>query len=179
MSAPFLLVRTKVEPDAIAGSMRNELTTTDSRVTIGRIESLQAFVDQFFVGANFFNAILTGFGVLALLLAALGTYGVLAYNVAQRSQEFGIRMAMGAGPSTIIRMVTRQGDKLGVMGLLLGAPGVYAVARVINSLLVYSPPADPKTIVVVFAVLFASTLAASWIPARRAASLDPVAVLRD
>ena len=179
MSAPFLLVRTKVEPEALAGAMRNELAAADSRVSIGRIESLQAFVEQFFVGANFFNAILTGFGALALLLAALGTYGVLAYNVAQRSQEFGIRMAMGAGPSTIIRMVTRQGVKLGVIGLVLGAPGVYAVARVINSLLIYSPPADPKTIAAVFAVLFASTLAASWIPARRAAALDPVVALRE
>lgn len=179
MSAPFLLVRTLVAPDALAGAMRNELTAADSRVTIGRIETLQAFVDQFFVGANFFNAILTGFGALALLLAALGTYGVLAYNVTQRSQEFGIRMAMGAGPSTIVRMVTRQGVKLGIIGLALGAPGVYLVARVINSVLIYSPPADPKTIAAVFVVLFASTLAASWFPARRAASLDPVAALRE
>lgn len=179
MSGPVLLVRTRVEPEALAGAMRNELSSVDSRVSIGQIQSLRAFVDQFFVGVNFFNAILTGFGILALLLAALGTYGVLAYNVAQRSQEFGVRMAMGAAPSTIRRMVTRQGVKLGVIGLTLGAPGVYAVARLINSILIYSPPADPKTILVVFAVLFASTLAASWFPARRAAALDPVAALRD
>ena len=134
MSAPFLLVRTRMEPEALAGAMRNELAAADSRVSIGRIESLQAFVDQFFVGANFFNTILTGFGALALLLAALGTYGVLAYNVAQRSQEFGIRMAMGAGPSTIIRMVTRQGVKLGVIGLILGAPGIFALDLAANVL---------------------------------------------
>jgi len=175
---PFLLVRSRVSPTALIAPIRNELTRVDSRVSIGTIQTMQAFVDQFFVGANFFNAILTGFGALALLLASMGTYGVLAYNVAGRYRELGVRMALGAGPSRILRMVARQGVTLGVIGLAVGAPGVYALTRVINSILVYSPPVDPVTILAVFTALFLSTLAASYIPARRAAALNPVAVLR-
>ena len=178
ITAPFLLLRTRVEPASLSGSVRNELVSVDSRVSIGQIQTMNEFVDQFFVGANFFNSILTGFGVLALLLASLGTYGVLAYNVSQRSQEFGVRMALGAGPERILRLVTRQGIKLGLLGLLIGAPGVIGVARIINSILVYSPPVNPLTILGVFVVLFLATFAASYIPARRAALLDPVIVLR-
>jgi putative ABC transport system permease protein len=176
---PFLLVRCRMDPHALAGALRNELTAIDPRLAIGQIQTMQEFVDQFFLGVNFFNTILVGFGFLALLLAALGTYGVLAYNVTQRSQEIGVRMALGASPRRILRMVTRQGATLGVLGLALGAPGVLAIVRILDSVRVSAPPLDPLTIVVVFAVLFMTTLAASWVPARRAAGLDPMSVLRE
>jgi len=143
------------------------------------MQTLEEIVDSFFVGINFFNVILGGFGFLALLLAALGTYGVLAYNVTQRSQEIGVRMAMGASPSRVSRMVTRQGAVLGAIGLALGAPGVLAISGILASVLVDAPPIEPIPIAVVFAVLFSATLAASWVPARRAAALDPAAVLRE
>jgi putative ABC transport system permease protein len=174
----FVLVRTRVDPHGLAGSIRNQIDETDPRIAIARIETMREFVDQFFVGVNVFNSILSVFGVLALLLAALGTYGVLAYNVAQRSQEIGVRMAMGAAPRKISSMFSRQGIWLGVLGLLIGTPGVLGVTRIIASVLVYAPPIQPLTIVTVFVVLFLTTLAASYFPARRAASLDPVIVLR-
>ena len=176
---PFLLVRCQTDPNALAGSLRNELTALDPRLSIGRMQTLQEFVDQFFLGVNFFNIILTGFGLLALLLATLGTYGVLAYSVTQRSQEIGVRMAMGASPSRVLRMVTRQGATLGVIGLALGTPGVLMVSRVLDGLFVSAPPVEPVTIAIVFAVLFLATLAASWVPASRAAALDPATILRE
>ncbi|HSF18633.1 MAG TPA: ABC transporter permease [Vicinamibacteria bacterium] len=176
--APFLLVRCRIDPHTLAGTLRNELSAVDPMLAIGQIETMQEFVDQFFVGVNVFNAILSGFAVLALMLAALGTYGVLAYNVSQRSQELGVRMALGAAPSRILGMVTRQGAILSGVGLLLGTPGVLLLTRVLERVLVYSPPIEPLTIVVVFGVLLASTMAASYVPARRAASVDPVIVLR-
>jgi putative ABC transport system permease protein len=175
----FLLVRCQMDPHTLAGSLRNELTAVDSRLSVGQMQTMHEFVDQFFQGANFFNIILIGFGLLALLLAALGTYGVLAYNVTQRSQEIGVRMAMGASPSRILRMVTRQGATLGIIGLVLGAPGVLLIARILDSIIVSAPPVDPMIVVVVFVVLFLATLAASWVPASRAAGLDPAAVLRE
>lgn len=175
----FVMVRATVDPHGLAGSIRNQIDETDPRIAIARIETMREFVDQFFVGVNIFNSILTVFGILALLLAALGTYGVLAYNVAQRSQEIGVRMALGAAPARISRMFSRQGMWLGIFGLLIGTPGVLGVTRIISSALVYAPPIRPFTIVTVFVVLFLTTLAASYFPARRAASLDPVIVLRE
>jgi len=177
--SPFLIVRCRMDPHALAGPLRNELTAIDPRLAIGQIQTMQEFVDQFFLGVNFFNTILGGFGFLALLLAALGTYGVLAYNVTQRSQEIGVRMALGASPGRILRMVTRQGATLGVVGLAVGAPGVLGIARIIDSIRVSAPPIQPLTIVIVFVVLFLTTLAASWFPAMRAAGLDPMSVLRE
>jgi ABC-type antimicrobial peptide transport system permease subunit len=167
-----------MDPRALAGSLRNELSGIEPRLAIGRIQTMEEFVDQFFVGVRFFNSILVGFGCLALLLAALGTYGVLEHNVTQRSQEIGVRMALGANRARVLRLVTRQGATLGLIGLALGAPGVLAITRVLDSVRVAAPPLDPLTIVVVFAVLFLTTLAASWVPARRAAALEPVIVLR-
>ncbi len=175
----FLLVRCGTDPHALVGPLRNELGALHPRLSIGRMQTHEEIVDSFFVGLNFFNVILGGFGFLALLLAALGTYGVLAYNVTQRSQEIGVRMAMGASPSRVLRMVTRQGAVLGAIGLALGAPGVMAISGVLGSVLIDAPQLEPVTIAVVFVVLFSATLAASWVPARRAAALDPATVLRE
>jgi len=179
ITSPFLFIRSEVEPNSLIGALRNELTIVDSRLAIGQMQTMTEFVEQFFVGINLFNTILTGFGVLALLLATLGTYGVIAYNVAQRSQEIGVRMALGADPKSILKMVTRQGTLLGIIGLAVGTPGVLAIARVLQSILTYAPPLQPLTIIVFFGVLFVATLAASLVPAARAARLDPVVVLRD
>lgn len=176
--APFLLIRCAVDPTSIAGTVRNELLDADPSVAVGQIRSLEELTAQVFVGVNAFNVILTGFGVLALFLAMIGTYGVLAYNVAQRSQEFGVRLAMGAAPLDIVRMVTKQGVLLAILGILIALPGVYGVIRLVNSLLIYAQPVHTSTIVIVFVMLFLASVLASWLPARRAGLLDPVSVLR-
>lgn len=101
-------LRTEVEADTLIGAVRREVMVFDPGVAITRMEPLDDFIDRFWVGQNIFSAILRGFGTLALLLAALGTYGVLAYSVAQRSHELGVRMAIGADRAQVVRMVTRR-----------------------------------------------------------------------
>lgn len=178
-AAIFVMARAAIDPGVLVAPLRTGLQELHSDLVIGRIQTLDEIVDQLFVGLNIFNYVLTGFGNLALLLASLGTYGVLAYNVTQRRQEIGVRLAMGAQQGEIVRLITRQGALLGAVGLLAGVPGVLAIVAVLRSVLVNSSPVQPGTIVAVAAVLFAATVAASVIPARRASKLDPVTVLRD
>jgi putative ABC transport system permease protein len=108
----------------------------------------------------------------------VGIYGVISYSVAQRTNEFGIRMAMGAGPRDVLRMVLGQGLLLGLIGVALGAAGALALTRLIRGLLFGISSFDPITFVVMAALLTAVTLAACWIPARRATRVDPMVALR-
>jgi putative ABC transport system permease protein len=174
-----LLMRAEVDPHGLAPLVRSELVALDSQLAVGPMLTVDEFVDQFFVGVNVFNTIFGGFGALALLLATLGTYGVLAYNVGQRSHEIAVRMAVGARRGDVLRMVTRQGLVLGVVGIALGMPGVVGITRLVESLLVAAPPVEWATLVTVTGVLLVATIAASLVPASRAASLEPVRVLRD
>jgi len=175
----FLMIRSEIDPKALVRSLRDGLPTVDPRVSLGFMRTMDEWFDLLFSGDSFMRRILSGFGFLALLLAALGTYGVLAYTVAQRSREMGVRMALGADASRIFRMIIGQGAILGLIGLLVGVPGVIAAVRILESVLAYAPSVDSLTIVAVFVVLFLSTLLASWLPARRAAGLDPLVMLRE
>jgi putative ABC transport system permease protein len=122
--------------------------------------------------------VLTGFAALALVLALLGTYGVISYAVQQRTQEIGIRLALGARPGDVVRMVVGGGLALAVVGLAIGAAGALGAGRVLASLLYGVGSRDPLTMAGALGVLLAITALASWIPARRAARLDPVRALR-
>jgi len=176
--ASFLLLRTAIGTAGLAPVLRRELQAQDPRLTLGTIQTLDQFIDQFFVGVNVFGTVLTSFGALALLLAAIGTYGVLAYGVTQRSREIGVRLAIGARRGQVVGMITRQGLVLGVLGLALGAPGVLVISRVVRGVLLRASDAGPGLIAGIAAVLMLATLAASLVPALRAASLDPARVLR-
>jgi len=177
-SGLFLLLRSAVDTSSLAPVLRRELQARDARLTLGTIQTLDEFIDQFFVGVNVFGTVLTSFGLLALLLAAIGTYGVLAYGVAQRSREIGVRLAIGARRGQVVGMITRQGLTLGLWGLALGAPGVVVVSRVVRSVLIRASETGSGMVAGVAAVLMLATLAASLVPALRAASLDPSEVLR-
>ncbi len=144
------------------------VTTTTFQKIIG--EQTQSWE----VGARMFVA----FGVLALALAAIGLYSVIAYNVAQRTHEMGVRVALGAQIDDVIRLVVTDGIKLGVLGLAIGGVAALSAARWIKPLLFNESPSDPLVFVVVTATLLAVTVAASWIPARRAARVDPQVALR-
>jgi putative ABC transport system permease protein len=176
--ALFLLLRSEMDVSGLAPVLRRELQAQDPRLTLGTIQTLDQFIDQFFVGVNVFGTVLSSFGALALLLAALGTYGVLAYGVAQRSREIGVRLAIGARRGQVVSMVTRQGLTLGLLGLALGAPGVVLVSSAVRAALIQATEVSPLTLVGVGGVLLSTTLAASLVPALRAASLDPAEVLR-
>ncbi|OFW41756.1 MAG: hypothetical protein A3J29_01435 [Acidobacteria bacterium RIFCSPLOWO2_12_FULL_67_14b] len=140
-------------------------------------EHLQTAVFAQRMAANLLGAM----GVLALLLAAIGLYGVMAYAVSQRTQEMGIRLALGASPGSLLGMIVGQGMKLAVVGLAIGlviAAGAFGSIGAMRSLLPGISPLDPITFVAVPAVLGLIALAASWIPARRAGRVDPLVALR-
>ena len=174
----FLLVRTGSEPHIVDTELRQALQAVHSQLGVGRMDTLDEILDQNFVGIDVINGVLTGFGYLALLLAAIGTYGVLAYNVAQRSQEIGLRVAIGAQRGDVVRMITRQGFTLGLIGVAIGAPFIFLLVRVLNSVLQNLGTVNPTTGIVVAVVLLATTAIASLIPALRAARMDPMNALR-
>jgi putative ABC transport system permease protein len=166
------------DPAALGSSVRDALAAYDRGLVLSPVESLDAYTEQFFAGMRVMTSILGAFGFLALLLAALGTYGVLAYSVAQRTHEIGVRMALGARGSEVRGMVTKQGLILAGLGMAIGIPGVIGVAKLVGGVMAGLGTVEPMAIVVVAAVLGAVTLLASWMPARRAAAVDPVVALR-
>jgi len=118
------------------------------------------------------------FGVIGLLLGALGIYGLLAFAVTQRRQEIGVRVALGAPPRSVLRLVVGQGMLLAAAGVIIGTVGARLLTRQMQAVLFDIAPSDPSTFVQVIAVLLATALLASWLPARRALGIDPVTALR-
>ncbi len=171
-------LKTEVDPDSLAEPVRKELLAFDRNLALTQVLTLDAFIEQFWVGQQVFTVILGGFGALALVLAALGTYGVLAYSVAQRTHEIGIRMAIGAGRGTVMKMIVRQGLILAVIGILLGIPLVLLQIKAIQAIFAGLVPVEPASVLGAGLVLGLVTLIASALPARRAASVDPIRALR-
>ncbi|MFC1540131.1 ABC transporter permease [Gemmatimonadota bacterium] len=173
-----LALKTEVMPGSLSNSVRQEVLAFDSGLAINQLMTADEFMEQFLVGQRLFTAILGGFGLLALLLAALGTYGVLAYTVAQRTHEIGIRMAIGAGRAAIMKMLTYEGLILACIGILIGIPGVFLVTRAISNQISFFVPVQPFAVLVVGLTLVIVILLASLIPAHRAATTDPLKALR-
>ncbi len=173
-----MILRTQVEPESLGPEVRGAVQGFDPRLAIARLQSLDTFVEQFKVGSRLFTYILSAFGSLALLLAALGTYGVLAYNVAQRRREIGLRMAIGARRAQVVQMIASQGIKLALIGIVVGLPGVFLVTRAITQLLSGLITTDPRLIGMIALLLALVSLVASLLPASKAASIDPIRALR-
>ena len=175
-----LQIRSAMPPDSLAPVVQHEIQALDANDPIEEIqtmkESLGGTLGYFIyrLGASLAAAM----GLLGLLLAVVGVYGVVSYAATQRTQELGIRMALGASPRQILFLLLRQGAQLVAAGLLFGLAGAWLLTRVMSHMLVGVSPSDPVTYVSVAALLSSITLLACWIPARRARRVDPMVALR-
>jgi putative ABC transport system permease protein len=173
-----LVVRTAIEPDALAASMRREIAAIDRDIPLYAVQTMERYVAQNTEQQRLSMVLLGGFGVLALILAIVGIYGVLSYTVGQRTQEIGIRLALGATRRDVLNLVVGNGMRLAVAGIAIGLAASYALTHTLTALLYEISPHDPVTFVVLAAVLGAVALAASTLPGIRATRVSPVEALR-
>jgi putative ABC transport system permease protein len=175
---PTLVIRSAAEPMAIASETRKVLSSMDAEAPLYDVRTMTDYLALDLGRARFQTVLLGLFAGVALLLTAVGLYGVMAQSVAQRTQEIGIRMALGASREDVRAMVLRKGALLSLAGTLIGLVAALALARLIESLLYEIPPRDPATYVSVCAILALVSIAASYVPAARATRLDPMVALR-
>jgi len=173
-----LHVRTTGDPRGVLAAVRREVTSVAPDWMIERPRTLEENVGASLLPQRIAAGILAGFGVLALLLAAVGLYGVVAFAVAQRTREIGIRVALGAQRSEVLKLMLRQGMTLAGIGLLVGLPLAFWAGKLISGFLLGVGAADPLTFVVAAGSLILVTLVASYVPARRASRVDPMVALR-
>ncbi|HEV2422465.1 MAG TPA: ABC transporter permease [Candidatus Acidoferrales bacterium] len=175
---PDLIVRTAADPMSMAAAVKQQVWAVDRDAPVTAIATLDQVISDEVAQPRFQALLLGSFGALGLILALVGIYGVISYNVTQRTREIGLRLALGAQPETVLRMVIREGMFIAVMGIILGIGGTLAFSRVLNSLLFEIKPYDPATFVAVSIAIAAVALAACYIPARRVMKVDPMVALR-
>jgi putative ABC transport system permease protein len=173
-----VVVRTAGEPAAFVGTARADLASLDREMPIAAVRTMDEVVGRSITQRRFMMVLLAAFAMIAVLLAAIGVYGVLAYLVSQRTQEIGLRLAIGATPEDVVRLFLREGVTLTLVGLFAGLAGAFAAGRALTTLLFGVTATDPITYVVVAGALGLAALGASYVPARRAATLDPMSALR-
>jgi putative ABC transport system permease protein len=173
-----LVVRTKLEPEAVISAVRGEIQAVDRQVAIGRVRTMTQMMSASLAERRFALLLVGGFAALALLLAAVGIYGVMSYAVAQRTREIGIRIALGAQSNDVLRLIVKQGLSLALIGILAGLVGAFALTRLMRDLLYGVKATDPLTFIAIALFLAFIMLLACWIPARRAARVDPMIALR-
>ena len=179
MQTMQVALRTAQDPASIAGDVRRALNAVDPDLPLARPATLTSLVDDSVVQPRFSMLLLAGFGGIALLLASIGMYGVISYSVARRTREIGIRMALGAAPRQVFRMVLGQGARLVAVGIAIGLVASFAVARLMSSFLFGVRPTDPYTYAAVCVLLTFVVLLATYLPARRATRVDPTVALRE
>jgi putative ABC transport system permease protein len=180
MSWPFLtlVVRSSSDPMAMAGPVRDQILAIDKDQPVSSIRSMERMVSASIAQPRFYLLLLGIFAALALVLAAVGIYGVLSYSVTQRMHEIGIRMALGAEPADVIKLVVGQGMMLALAGVAIGLIGAFVFTRLMSSMLYGVSATDPVTFAALALLLTAVALLASYIPARRATKVDPMVALR-
>ena len=174
-----LFVRTSSDdPQAIAGTLRATVRALEKNASMTQVATLEQQFGTYFVQRRFQTSLLIGFSIVALLMAAVGIYGLIQYSIATRTQEIGIRMAVGAQAGEIFRMILREGMQLTLTGLMLGLLGALWLGQAGSGLLFGVTPTDPLTFIVVSLILLAVAVAACCFPARRAMKIEPVVALR-
>ncbi len=174
----FLLVKTSADPRSIIGTVRSQILQIDPTLPIAQVRMMGDVIDAATTRPRFLTVLLSLFSFIAVALAAVGIYGVMAYTVAQRTQEFGIRMAIGAGPTDVLGLVLSQGMKIGLAGVVIGAAGAFGLTRLLRQLLFGIDSFDPLTFILTAILLTVVILVACYIPARRATKVDPIVALR-
>jgi putative ABC transport system permease protein len=176
-ATPNWIVRT-TRPDAFAAQIRSTLAAIAPGQRVLGVQTMDRIVDTHVAGTRFNASLFGAFAVAAIAFVGIGLYGVVAYAVSQRTREIGVRMALGARSRDIMRLVTRQGLMLTLLGLALGMAGAYALTRVIAPLLYGVTATDPLTFILISMSLAGAALLACWVPARRATKVDPMIALR-
>jgi ABC-type antimicrobial peptide transport system permease subunit len=177
-AAMSLVLRTAGDPATVVAPARGVIRSLDPDVPISNVVTLRQLVGGSVARTRYAGSLLGGFAALALVIAVVGIYGVMSYLVAQRARELGVRIALGARPHDIVRLVLREGMQLGALGGGLGLLAALGATRAMGNLLYGVSPADPLTYAGVTLLLVAVVLAACYIPARRATRVDPVVALR-
>ena len=178
-AATSLAIHTRGDPAKLAAAVVRETHAVDPGLPITQVSTMEEILDREVFGRRVQTTLLASFAGVALVLAALGIYGVLAYAVARRTQEIGIHMALGARPADVLLAIAAQGMGWSAMGILIGAAGGLALTRMLSKMLFEVSATDPATFAAAAALLLAVAWTASYIPARRAMKLDPIAALRE
>jgi putative ABC transport system permease protein len=174
----FLVVRAEGEPTNLASSIQKELRSMDQEQALFQVRPLEEVISNSLSQRRFNSLLLVIFGALAGLLAAVGIYGVIAYSVTQRTNEIGIRLALGAQQRDVLKMILGQGIKLTLVGIAIGMIAALALTRILSSLLYGVSATDPLTFLGIPLLLTIVALLASYLPARRATKVDPCVALR-
>jgi predicted permease len=173
-----LILRTTGDPAPIADALQREARALDPGMPMFQVETLAAQLDASLVQERLVATLSSVFGLLALLLACIGLYGVMAYDVARRTQEIGIRLALGAQGGDVLKLVVKQGMTLVCLGVGFGLLASFALTRLLTNLLFGVSATEPATFAVIGGLLLFVALLACWLPARRAAKVDPLIALR-
>ena len=181
-SPPFayltLVVRTGLDPVALAPAIRGAIHSLDANIPLSEIQTMDHVVAEATGQSRFYLILMGAFATVALVLAGVGIYGVMSYSVSRRTHEIGVRMALGAQGRDVLRLVVFQGIIQALAGVTVGLVGALALSRLMGGLLYGTQPTDPATFAAVVVVLSGVAIAASYIPARRAAKVDPMVALR-
>jgi putative ABC transport system permease protein len=172
------VVKTNSEPRSFIPAVTKEVASMDPDVPLFAVKSMEEYMSASVAAPRFSTTLLAIFAGVALVLTIVGLYGVMSYSVAQRTNEIGIRLALGAQSRDVLMMVVKQGSMLILLGLVIGLAGAYALTRLIESLLFGVTPKDPFTFAAVAVLLAVVALMACYIPAWRATKVDPLEALR-
>jgi putative ABC transport system permease protein len=174
-----LTIRTTGDPTRVVSAAREQIHLSDTALPIFQVSTMEDLRRRSFWQDTLFGWMFSTFGVIALLLASVGVYGVLSYSVSQRTQEIGVRMALGAGRRDVLRLILGQGVRLAGIGIVVGLLGAFGTTRFLKSVLYNVTPSDPFSFAVVASFLTVVAVVASYIPARRAMAVDPLVALRN
>jgi predicted permease len=173
-----LVIRSGGSSSSVIATVRRVVAEVEPAIPLDDVKTLTSVIDQTFATRRLTKLLLGGFALVALMLAVVGIYGVMSLHVANRSREFGIRLAIGADPRALVRLVLGEGAVLAGLGVVLGVAGAIAATRSLASLLYEVSPTDPAVLIALPLLLAAIALAACYVPARRAARSDPLSALR-